>query len=402
MIVLVSFIVSCNKEDYTGYSTQTPTNPTITVEGIDANGYTLYESDSVFTFNVVLSEAQIVDIAVYVTQIDGDAVEGTDYSIVNSSDRVFIPAYTTEGTLEIKILSDEDVEDTKTLTLQIGDERTANATITPVTVNFTIKNLTEDMLTSEMSWETDVEEIVGIDDDATDVVDLRMLIIDESGNIVETIDDSSYETYDGWDTLSDGKYYIAADIYSYLDYGDYAADISITITLDFLQVGVFSSSIEIADALSTLSEGCSMYTAYLASVTKSGNSYSIEEDYELKFEFSIDKFVGTMKFVDLDDDSESRFVNLIEDTSVDNGLIADSIWANTSTVYPFKFVLDTSNLTVSWDEQTISDDLWGYGEAVIESGSDEFSPCEGIIYFTTLNVTFSIGTYNLPFQIEVP
>ncbi|MEZ4907646.1 MAG: hypothetical protein R2771_08440 [Saprospiraceae bacterium] len=71
-----------NKEDdYTNYSKLTPTNPTVTVQGIENGSFTLTESDVKYPVTVTLSEAQIVDVTLNISQISGDATYGVDYSV---------------------------------------------------------------------------------------------------------------------------------------------------------------------------------------------------------------------------------------------------------------------------------------------------------------------------------
>ncbi len=287
LLAMVFFVYSCDDDDYTGYSDLTATSPTITVSGIAGGGYTLNESaETIYSFDVTLSEAQISDIALYVTQIDGNASAGTDYSIVNSNSRVYIPANTTTGQLQIQVLTDELIEGTETLTLQIGDERTTNASITPVTVDFTIENFTNADFSIEMAWSTDVADAIGLDLDADEVIDLRMLILNAAdSSIWQVFDGSSFESFhaltdtaDDGSYLPDGDYLIAVDVYSTIDAGDYQDIVTVDATLDFYQPGVINNDILEFEAITTNETPCSSYRTYLANLTKSGTTYTFDDD----------------------------------------------------------------------------------------------------------------------------
>lgn len=92
-------------------------------------------NESEFTYSVTISEAQPVDIHLHVKQVGGDA-SSSDYV----AEDVVIPAYSLTATGSIEILTDCVAEATETLVLQIGDERTANASIPVKTVTFSIAN----------------------------------------------------------------------------------------------------------------------------------------------------------------------------------------------------------------------------------------------------------------------
>lgn len=125
-------LLACEKDDFTGHSRLKPTSPVITVTlppQVDLDD----PAQDVFDITVTMSVAQIVDVAVHSVQVGGDAVAHDDYDI---EDRIIIPKGQLTGTFELHILSDELLDGPLTVTLQIGDARTANADITPV--SFTI------------------------------------------------------------------------------------------------------------------------------------------------------------------------------------------------------------------------------------------------------------------------
>src|SRR5665648_1252774 len=72
-------IVSCDDENNTGYSTMTPTSPTITISAGFTSPVTLTEDNSVHTFTVTLSEPQIADIKLYICLLyTSDAADEED------------------------------------------------------------------------------------------------------------------------------------------------------------------------------------------------------------------------------------------------------------------------------------------------------------------------------------
>lgn len=267
-------MISCNKEDFTGYSTIVPTSPTISVTGIPAS-INFIEKDSIFTFNVTLSDAQVVDIVLKAKQIAGTATEGDDYKILNDAGKLTILAGATTGQFKIKILADDLKEKTETATIQIGDETTANAALTPVTVDFTIGNLIVDDLSVDMSWETDVVTSIGMELDPDEVVDLRLLIVKASDkSIVGEEDGATFETFSDFNTLPNGDYLIAADINSTINAGDYNKPVNLDLELAFKETGAIDTTLSFLKVMTNVND-CPLFRTYLAAVTKAGSSYTI-------------------------------------------------------------------------------------------------------------------------------
>lgn len=138
--IALTLFTGCDDEDFTGHSRLKPTSPIITIvaptaaELNDPEGY-LYEID------LNMSVAQIVDVAVHMVHVDGDAELDTDYHFYYSNpitgadasgDKIIIPAGATSVKVYFEILSDELYDGDISLKLQVGDVRTANAKITPV------------------------------------------------------------------------------------------------------------------------------------------------------------------------------------------------------------------------------------------------------------------------------
>ncbi|MEA3443506.1 MAG: Calx-beta domain-containing protein [Bacteroidota bacterium] len=298
LMALIVFLSGCEKKEYTDYSTLVPTSPTVTISGIDAGGYNFVEQDTTFTFDVTISEAQVADVSLYIKQIDGNATSGDDYKINNSSSKVTIAATATTGTVSISILPDDLIEDVETLTLQIGDERTANATFSPATVTFTIGNLTGSAFTADLSWDTDVEAVVGLALDPTEAVDLRMLIYDVAGDSLVAVEDGgSFESFAGFNTLIDGDYKIAVDIFSTINAGDFDGPLTLDLALEFNQPGVINGQTMSFPAVMTNVYVCETYRVYLADITKAGDDYTMTEAIAVPEHFLSGVWYG----IDVDD-----------------------------------------------------------------------------------------------------
>ena len=139
-ILLLAFslaIVSCETDDQTGESQLMVANTTANINLEFANPVIFYEADGVdmtYDYTVSLSEIQIVDIKLYITQVGGTA-DDNDFEMTSI---IVIPAGYTTGNGSITVFADEDIEGDETAVIQIGDVRTANAAMTPVTVNINI------------------------------------------------------------------------------------------------------------------------------------------------------------------------------------------------------------------------------------------------------------------------
>lgn len=129
-------IVSCETDDQTGESQLTVANTTVNINLEFANPVIFKEADGDMTYDytVSLSEIQIVDIRLYIAQVGGTADDGD----LEMTSLIVIPAGYTTGNGSITIFADEEVEGDETATIQIGDVRTANAAMTPVTVDINI------------------------------------------------------------------------------------------------------------------------------------------------------------------------------------------------------------------------------------------------------------------------
>ena len=153
VLSLGSLITGCKPDEHKDFSTLVKnTASTVEITGVPA-AMVVNESvdDVVATITVSLSEPQIVDVHVPITQIGGDAEDGADFEL-STTDLVF-PAYTTgPQTFTLTILDDDIVEADETLQLQIGNELTSNVNITPAVMDVKITNATDLEFDMSFSW----------------------------------------------------------------------------------------------------------------------------------------------------------------------------------------------------------------------------------------------------------
>jgi len=272
ILIPAMLLFGCEKEDFTGHSSQTPTNPKITVDVSEVPGSAVSDLEkSSYTITLNTDVAQIVDVKVYVSLKEGTATEGDDFSYDHS---VVIPAGRKSATVAVTINADEMQEDEENFTLTIGDERTANATITPVDVTFKISNGTNTNLVLELSWDAEAYDMSGEAIDPTDLADMVFLLQDMDFNTVNEADGASFEEMDLLEDLADGDYYLSTQFYAAMDLGDLGgSDLDLTITYN--QLGVQSGSLEFPAALNTKANIDN--TLYLAKLTKSGSTWTVAE-----------------------------------------------------------------------------------------------------------------------------
>ena len=294
MMALVLLVSSCtsDQEEYTGAGNVVPTSPQITITP-EVSNLSLIEDDSSYSYTVALSTVQLVDVVVKISQVDGDATMGEDFTIDNS---LVISAGSTSATGTITILSDELAEETETVTIQVGDNTTANASITPETMTFTILNLSEGDLVIDLDWmqSSSVTDNFGNEADALDVADLRLLITDiPYTQILDNSDGSEFENYVLTADKPDGEYYIVADFYSATD-----IETNIDLNVTFNQLGkINDQTYNFTDALNT-GLTCSSVYFIMAKVIKVGSDYTISYAGQ-KNAIDLADYVGTWTGTDM-------------------------------------------------------------------------------------------------------
>ncbi|HYF68839.1 MAG TPA: Calx-beta domain-containing protein [Ohtaekwangia sp.] len=357
---------ACDKDDFTGDSTLSPTDPVVTFVLPEPANFV--EKDSTFEFTISINTPQIVDISIPLSIVDGDATEGEDFSMDHV---VTIPAHRTSTKASVKIVADDVPEETETFTVQIGGDRTGNAQSTPQTVTFTIMNVTEGDLPIHFAWDVDYFDASGAALDPDAVADLILFITDEDGDIIDAADGATFEDFVIPADWPDGDYLIKAGVYAAVNPGELGGPPVVDLSLEFSQVGEISSTEFVYPAaLTVISCDWNVYT--LASVTKVGTEYTVNRVGD--FDFNLLDFTGAYKGNGEGyDEYEVDFYiddcnTIINDNFLDVGLEVPYVFdlENGTVTIPFT-VLDASsigypNLTVegngTFDPETLEMEVY--------------------------------------------
>ena len=290
---------ACTEDDATGDATNAPSSPSLTVSLDFEAEQSLVEAETTYGFTVSISEAQITNVRVHLSQTGGDATKGDDFDFPST---VTIAAGTTSISDVFTIHADEILEDTETATIQITDGTEANLnSISGTSVTFSIMNHSEDDLAIGLSWAASsaVTNNYGEAIEATDLADMRLLITDVPYTGILTEEDGSgFETLNFLGTYPDGEYYIVADFYSA---NEIAIDLDLEITLD--QVGVINGATHSFPAAVNTTDACADLHYILAKVTKAGQDYTLEKVGE-KSAMDLENYVGTWSGEDMWGDTE--------------------------------------------------------------------------------------------------
>lgn len=153
VLSMVSFCImaiSCKKDENQNFSTLVKSAAAVQFDGVPSSLIVREDTaDVVATITVSLSEPQIVEVHVPITQISGDAELGSDYDL-STTELVFPPYTTGPQTFTVTILDDDIAEGDETFSLQIGEE--SNATITPAVMDVKIVNATNLDLNMTFDW----------------------------------------------------------------------------------------------------------------------------------------------------------------------------------------------------------------------------------------------------------
>src|SRR5664279_250171 len=147
-----------------------------------------------------------------------------------------------------------------------------------------------------MTWTTGALAAIGLDLAPTAAVDLRLLIRKADKTALTTINTTGFEEYANWNTLPDGKYYIATDIFATVDAGDFNSPIPISINLNFKQRGIQSETDFFTNVM-TNQFVCSSYRVYLGYVVKAGSTYTFTKEVT----YPVSAFSGTWYGLDSKD-----------------------------------------------------------------------------------------------------
>ena len=178
MSALILTTACSNDDDATGASTMKATTPSLSVALDFDSSISIVEQEATYGFTVSISEPQIVDIRVNLTQIGGDATNGEDFSMPPN---VTIVAGKTSVSDVIAIHADDIPEAVETAVIQIANGNEANVvSISKATATFTILNLVSGDLAASMSWAANgtVTDNGGNEIDPYDLADLTLLLTD--------------------------------------------------------------------------------------------------------------------------------------------------------------------------------------------------------------------------------
>jgi len=274
-LMLVIVFAGCKKkDDFTGHSQLVPTNPTITVDfGTIPTVIDGVKQSHTVTLN--MDVAQIVDVIVHITVLEeGTATQGEDFDVPSV---VTIKAGRTSASFDVTFLPDEAYEETETFTIQVGDERTANAAITPVTQEFSMLNYTEDDLKVGLSWLSpdDIYDVNGEVYDATDLANMILTVYDITGDsvLIEADGDGLKELILS-DTIADGNYRVYTSFKEAIDLGDQGG-VDLDLSVSAYQIGIQDGSIGFEAALNTSSNINN--TLHLTIINKAGNVWTMTE-----------------------------------------------------------------------------------------------------------------------------
>lgn len=290
LITVFAVLISCAEgDDFTGASTQTATSPALSVELGFANEQTLIEEESAYKFTVSISEKQIVDISVKLTQTGGTAVRGLNFDFPSS---VTIKKGTTSTSDFITILVDPRANPPVDAIIEIvtGVEANVGASNSE-TVKFNILNLVEGDLAVGLEWAASnppITDNFGNEIGPTELADLRLLLTDVPyTTILDEADGGSFEMLTIDADTPDGEYYMVTDFFAAYDID---TDLDVRVTFD--QIGVIDGlTYDFTNALNT-TETCPEAYFVMAKVIKTGINYEIEPVGE-KNQIDLNDYVGT-------------------------------------------------------------------------------------------------------------
>lgn len=157
----------------------------------------------------------------------------------------------------------------------------------------------------KMEWSSNALDKLGLEVDPLKAGNLRLLIRKADKTAQATVNTGGFEEYNNWNTLPDGKYYVATSLATTVDAGDFNDVLDFDINLTFSQRGVQYNKYEFP-AVMTNQFACSTYIVYLGYVVKSGNNYTFTE--EVVYPSSPLSFV----WYGLDNTTDFKYVSQVE------------------------------------------------------------------------------------------
>jgi hypothetical protein len=366
-----------NTDENTGESSLSEINkPMVTIDYPYATVTNVTESNAKYPFTISIPQAVDWDVVLKIDVKGGTATNGEDYSV---PEYINIPAGSTTGKAVIEIFEDEDIEETESFILVIGD-LAVNSIATPKEVTFNIANLTSGDLAITLSWDMS-EPTTDNSGDAIAPTDFADLIFslsstpDNAGDIA-VADGGSFEELIMESTLPDGTYYLSASFYAANE--DIVRDLDLM--LDFYQLGVGESSLTFPSALNS-GNSCSSIYYNLVEVTKSGESYTITEIGEIT-PVNAEPFIGTATVL-VDDWADDYVDGEIE---IEAGSNANEFYVRMYS-NPYIDNPDTAYLIVTIDPTTgnvtgVSSEPWDYGNVTPVTATGTVAVCTKTIDLT--------------------
>jgi len=295
-IILVSLLIfsglfaiqSCKKEDNTTFTTkQAFTQPAATSPVVRADGTVLFTGTT-------------VDLTWASVNTGGDAVAWDVYFGTGKQPALYQEGVTA-NTIAVPVV-DGQTYFWKVSTVDSRGIRTTSATNKFIAVDGTTIN---PKMKVSLSCTTDVLSAIGTDLKPDDVVDLRLLVLNKSDlSVKATIDAAgAAEVYEGFAALDNGDYILAVDIFATINAGDLNAPVTLSLALDFFQLGMINEKLEFPNVMDNVNP-CDKYRTHLANVTKAGPVYTIEKEVDYWVNPSLSNplsLVGTWMGTDGDD-----------------------------------------------------------------------------------------------------
>jgi len=396
------FIACVNTDDFTGDSTWNVSSPSLSVSLDFANSQTLVEAETTYGFTVTLSEPQLVDVSVTLTQTGGTATEGDDFSFPHT---VRIPAGSTSASDVIAIHADDLIEETETATIRIASGTESNVSaINEQVVSFSILNLTSGDLAVGLEWAaTGYDFGSGSAIDAYDLADLRLLVSTAPNNtdLIGGADGGSAESWTMSSATPDGDYYVVADFYTAVEE---SFDIDLTLTFD--QVGIINHQVHTFGGALNGNNQCSSVFYVLAKITKSGETYSFEE-IGSNSPVTAAPFIGTAT-VTVDDWAD--YAPGVDTVEIEAGANDQEFWIR-SYSNPYIYNPGTAYMVVTIDPLTAnvtvqSNENFDYGVPIDITGTGSVNACAASIE-TTISfwVPGSVGVsgyaFNQAFNLQL-
>jgi len=273
VIALVAGFFSSCKPKETPYMDNSA-KPKVTFVTSAANT-NVVEGDQQYVITANLEYALNENVTIYMFRTAGTA-DNSDYS----AGTITIARGTTTATGKIKILQDNKPEDQETLTVTIGDNRTANAEVHPNSMSFVIDNYVSNDLDITLDWSGDLN-VAGSTMDACDI-DLDLYLLDAGGADVAHSWNDCPEAVTLTGSMPDGTYYIVSDFWNSPILPLAAANaFDLPIRVSYDKAGVFLDQSKDLDPYTVLIDNISNYggagQVLRGIVEKAGTTYTVKD-----------------------------------------------------------------------------------------------------------------------------